>query len=266
MTQVSSQTLPNLHIRALYPQPETGESEWVLLEVTGAQSSSISAQVRDTHGSTKTSTFSVPKEVDWFWVYATSSGIALNNDQDSIELLYEGQILDQSATYSASQRGKVWAKLNTGWQWLAQQDFWERLEEHNWLIEQTDQETSTATSSSLVTPSGQQSSNMMPGVEGNSSVSAVMQASQPPVIPYPAKPHQLVALDHPVPTKAEQISYDQPDFAAEEDRYTNWLHTWRQGMFFFASASILWITEFLVQILPRVRKRSWRKITWSLLS
>jgi len=104
-------------ISEVYPQPNTGESEWIELYNPDGTATSIEGwQVFDQLSSPSLlTTLSGSIEPNAFLVI-NLSGSKLNNPGDGVGLLdATGQIMDEMA-YSSSQVGLAWALIGTSWQ------------------------------------------------------------------------------------------------------------------------------------------------------
>lgn len=265
---------PSFQVRALFPQPDTGQPEWILLEAIRTIPATGSAELKDTHGSVKSFKFISQANQDWYWISATVSGIALNNDQDAVELWWNSELQDRSATYSASKRGEIWTKLSGGWVWLSADEFWNRWEDNFW---------ETETGSPTVTPPATPSSGNTSSFSGIPShgvisspqqgspflVSVVSTASSTPAqnvatTPYPGKPVHLSATPLHVSTSPVGPP-PEPDYAAEEQKYGEWLRWWQRGSILFVGSALVWIYFLIprfISLIAQARARRWK---WSLL-
>lgn len=123
-----------VRLRAIYPNPPgSDEGEWVAVENLDATPSG-KFSLRDTVGSVKTYTLDSLPASELRLIYATQSGITLNNTGEAVELLAEGIVLERSPPYVASAEGRVWLQLESGWREVALSEFNDRAERRNWLV------------------------------------------------------------------------------------------------------------------------------------
>lgn len=261
-----------MRIRAILPQPETGEVEWILVQVDSTQNATGAAEVRDTHGSSKLYRFDLVSNQEWYWITATVSGIALNNDQDSVELWWNNTLQDRTATYSASRRGEVWLRLDT-WGWLVPDQFWLRWDENDWDLQP--QPTASPTPSSSTNPSPPTNHSGAPqGIRsaGTASSSGIVGSvsSSVPIGEAEKFLGKMVALEASASSRfLEPTAMPDPvspDYEAEERAYLEWRRWWQRATLLFVGSGIAWmglLIPDLVQGLKRMQRRRWR---WSLLS
>lgn len=256
-----AQSVPIAQIRGVLPQPETGTEEWILVERVGDISATRSARIRDTHGSIKQYDFFLEPNKQWYWLTASVSGIALNNDQDGLILEVDGvEVSDIS--YTTSRRGEVWTSWNKTGSWIPLAEFLQRWETDDWLISSP-----TPSPSPSPTPNIQPNATPPPSSAATASAPAETRVS-PPSTPYPGRVHALFST---TPTasspQAEQLlSYQEPDFAAEELAYITWRAWWQRAGLMFLSSAISWGGISLTHMAMRWQKNSRRRWSWPLLS
>lgn len=269
---VAASTDSVVRVRALLPQPESPEIEWILLEKVGQLPSTTSAQVRDTHGSVKSSFVPLLHGQDWYWLTASQSAITLNNDMDAVEIFLEGEFQDRSATYSASRKSQVWTRLDSGWQWLDGPTFWNRWEERDW---------SSVATASAATPSSQSPPpkaplthpeiSPAPANEPERSEKGVTPKLNPPK-PYLGVLPQLLPLSQTVQTTVLEPTFKEDPatleelLSQEEVAYSQRLLGWKQGATLFFCSGFLWLNLLLPLWFERLKRVSWRRWSWSLLS
>lgn len=124
----------DLRLRAILPNPPgSDESEWIAVE--NVSPATISAQLyslRDVYGSIKTFGLGSFLPLELKTILASQSGIMLNNTEEQIELLYLGQVVESSPRLVASQEGKVFIQLDSGWKEINEAEYRERQAGRNW--------------------------------------------------------------------------------------------------------------------------------------
>ncbi len=145
----------DLLVRAVFPNPLGSDSnEWILLENSTLNTiPSTTLSLQDTIGAVKT--YKIPFDIQpgsFTFVSATESGIALNNLEDTVQLVREGQVIDQSFLYSNAQDDQVWWRSESGeWQWESISEFMTRIETKNFtLVSEEEDVASPSSSPSLV--------------------------------------------------------------------------------------------------------------------
>lgn len=254
-------------IRALFPQPSTGQAEWILVE--NIAQASAAAVLRDTHGSVKSHSFMLTPGTPWYQISATVSGITLNNDTDSVILSLNGQEVDTSLLYTSSVRDQVWTRLQSGWSWLSLQEFEQRWRSNDWVRQEPEASSSAAATGSaqiLASPSAvfaeKSSPNEFVGISFEDTALVHQQ------IPYPGKKITLVEnmSDAPLALKKTPPYFPEPDYEGEMQKYTEWLAWWQKSVWLWTASGVCWLTLGLPRIWKWVQKRRSRRLGWSLLS
>ncbi len=161
-----------LVIRALLPNPESGQ-EWIAIENTS--SASYSAQgvaIRDGAGSVKSFVFTGEFFASEIRILSqTTTKISLNNDTDWVELTRASQLEHMSEIYEAAPKGQVWLQTTQGWSFVPLSDWEDRLSRRDWEETGNTLETSPK-------PSAQPSAS--PSVFSSPIVKATLRASSSP--------------------------------------------------------------------------------------
>lgn len=254
-------------IRALFPQPSTGQAEWILVENTGL--ASASAVLQDTHGSVKLHSFVLVPTTQWYQISATASGIALNNDTDSVTLSIGGQVIDTSLLYTSSIRDQVWTRMQSSWEWLSLSEFEVRWQNNDWSkVDPVASSSATATGSAQITASATPVAFVKPSASGSVLVSPTPSASFVASTPYPGKVISLAGKMSELPTteKLTPPYFQEPDYEAEMQKYSEWLAWWQKSLWLWVASGACWLTLGFPGIWKLIQKRRSRRLGWSLLS
>lgn len=126
----------DLRLRSVFPNPTgSDEGEWIAVE--NISQATISAQlyaVRDVYGSVKTFGLGSFSPLELKTVLASQSGITLNNTEEMVELLYLGEVIESSPKLVASQEGKVFVRLESGWNEVSEAEYLARKGERRWGV------------------------------------------------------------------------------------------------------------------------------------
>lgn len=257
-------------IRALLPQPSTGQPEWILLQNSTGGLATQSAVLKDTHGSVKSYSFVLAADQEWYQLTASVSGITLNNDQDGVTLSVQGALVDSSQPYETSFRDQVWTRLDSGWQWLSLSDFNSRWEELDWsdpvMASPSATPTPVVTVKKTPTPAPSLVQKVVQTPTGATSSAQMSVATSP--TPYPGKKIILAV------TKTEELqssdpsvpAFQEPDYALELASYRSWLQWWWRATWLWLASFLCWASFGVPWVLQKIRKRSTRRWGWSLLS
>ncbi len=212
--------IATVKLRAIYPNPPgSDDGEWVAVENVGASVSGELYSIRDAVGTVKNFSIESLAVNELRLIYASQSGITLNNAGESVELLSQGILLESSPSYMASEEGKVWLQLDSGWREVSLADFFERLIHRNWSVVEDPQAIDTdELEPSLPTLLPQS----LPFDQGQRLPTAAP-AGSPPLKPPDRRLPQLKRL----PIASAAASWDwptapEPDYQAEIATYARW--------------------------------------------
>lgn len=126
----------DLRLRAVFPNPiGSDEGEWIAVEnISQATFSAQLYAIRDVYGSVKTFGMGSFLPFELKTVLASQSGITLNNTEEMVELLYLGEVIESSPKLVASQEGKVFVRLESGWNEISESEYLARKGERRWGV------------------------------------------------------------------------------------------------------------------------------------
>lgn len=229
-------------IRALLPNPTGSDTtEWILIENIGEDTVDADSLVlQDVEGSVKTYTIQQSLLTrEFVFVSATQSGIALNNAQDRVELLFQGQKVAESLAYTDAQNDQVWWQSEDGdWQWEDKNLFLERMKTGDFALVAQEKE---ATVTASPTPQG----SVPETTAKNKKVLETPVSAQEPSEEYQGKKHDLLLADTAVPTYLKKSLQDIPfpefDFDTETERFVLWKKQALQGSLGLIVGGMAWL-------------------------
>lgn len=225
-------------LRALFPNPVGSDTyEWVLVENTSAQTVDTGAfRIRDTVGTVHTASIGAAlASGELRLLSATQSAVTLNNTGDTVQLLNNGTVVQESANYGSVTEGDVWLWTDEEWTAVPESEFWDRLAEKNWSGLETE-----APDEKEVNDGSEE----MAALVDESATSDIPIASPTPKnIPQNYRSPQL-EYSRPPPAAAAnkpQLHLPEYDFDAEKARFVVWKKQALLGTLSLCLGGIWWL-------------------------